>query len=161
MRTMYEACKICAPITLMTFAIFTRSDMVVNPGWPEIWATLLVLAGTSGVAFALFGRFVENLAVDVVLRVALAAVSFLVLFFPDSESGSKALFTLGDFDLLGVSVPAGVVPIAAAAVVAAVLFYGTLRYQRIAQPPATVRTDERVVAGDASDLIAEAKRELG
>jgi TRAP transporter 4TM/12TM fusion protein len=161
MRTMYEACKICAPITLMTFAIFTRSDMVVNPGWPEIWATLLVLVGTSGVAFALFGRFVANLAVDVVLRVVLAAVSFLVLFFPDSGAGSKALFTLGDLDVLGVPVSADIVPIAAAVAVATVLFYGTLRYQRLAQPPATVLADERVVAGDASDLIAEAKRDLG
>ncbi len=39
MRTMWEALKICLPITLMTFAIFTRSDMVVNPGWPQIVAT--------------------------------------------------------------------------------------------------------------------------
>jgi hypothetical protein len=161
MRTMYEACKICAPITLMTFAIFTRSDMVVNPGWPEIWATLLVLVGTSGVAFALFGRFVENLAVDVVLRVVLAAVSFLVLFFPDSEGGSKALFTLSDLDVFGMTVPAGVVPVGAAVLMTAVLLWSTLRYQRIVKPPATVRTDERVVAGDAGELIAEAKRELG
>jgi hypothetical protein len=145
----------------MTFAIFTRSDMVVNPGWPEIWATLLVLVGTSGVAFALFGRFVENLALDVVLRVVLAAVSFLVLFFPGSESGSKALFTLSDLDVLGMSVPAGVVPVATAFLVGAVLLYATLRYHRLARPPATVLADERVVAGDASDLIAEAKRELG
>ena len=36
MRTMYEALKICAPITLMTFAIFTRSNMVVNPGWLQV-----------------------------------------------------------------------------------------------------------------------------
>ncbi|MBO0765563.1 MAG: TRAP transporter permease [Hyphomicrobiaceae bacterium] len=160
-RTMYEACKICAPITLMTFAIFTRSDMVVNPGWPEVWATLLVLVGTSGVAFALFGRFVENRVVDVILRVGLAAVSFLVMFFPDSEGGSKALFTLSDLDVLGMSVPAGIVPIAAAVLVAVVLISGTLRYQRLARPPATVVGDERVVADDASELIAEAKRELG
>ena len=33
LKTMYEALKICAPITLMTFAIFTRSELVVNPGW--------------------------------------------------------------------------------------------------------------------------------
>ena len=36
LRTMYEALKICAPITLMTFAIFTRFNMVVNPGWMQI-----------------------------------------------------------------------------------------------------------------------------
>ncbi len=33
MKTMFEALKICAPITLMTFAIFTRSNMVTTTGW--------------------------------------------------------------------------------------------------------------------------------
>ena len=83
MRTMYEAIKICAPITLMTFAIFTRSDMVVNPGWPQVAATLLVFIGTSGIAFAMFGRFVGALAGDISLRIGLAALSFVVLLHPD------------------------------------------------------------------------------
>ena len=46
LKTMYEALKICAPITLMTFAIFTRSNMVVNPGWLQIADTMLVLIST-------------------------------------------------------------------------------------------------------------------
>ena len=37
MRTMYEALKICMPITLMTFAIFTRYDMVVNRAGRRSW----------------------------------------------------------------------------------------------------------------------------
>ena len=82
MRTMYEALKICAPITLMTFAIFTRPDMVVNPGWPQVVATVLVFIGTSGVAFAMFGRFLGGLAGDIPLRIGLAAVAFVVLFHP-------------------------------------------------------------------------------
>ena len=65
---MWEALKICLPITLMTFAIFTRSDMVVNPGWPQIADTLLVLIGTCGITFAMFGRLSENGAIDVLIR---------------------------------------------------------------------------------------------
>ena len=56
MRTMWEALKICAPITLMTFAIFTRYNLVVNPGWLMIADMFLVLLGTLGVTFAMFGR---------------------------------------------------------------------------------------------------------
>ena len=56
MQTMWEALKICLPITLMTFAIFTRSNMVVKPGWLQIADTLLVLISTCGIAFAMFGR---------------------------------------------------------------------------------------------------------
>ena len=60
LRTMWEALKICLPITLMTFAIFTRSNMVVNPGWPQIADTMLVLISTCGITFAMFGRFLDE-----------------------------------------------------------------------------------------------------
>jgi TRAP transporter 4TM/12TM fusion protein len=83
MRTMYEALKICAPITLMTFAIFTRSEMVTDPGWPQVLATILVFIGTSGVAFALFGRFLGAVVADIPVRVVLAALSLVVLLHPD------------------------------------------------------------------------------
>jgi TRAP-type uncharacterized transport system fused permease subunit len=102
MRTMYEALKICAPITLMTFAIFTRPDMVVNPGWPQIVATLLVFIGTSGVAFAMFGRYVESLGPDMLSRVGLAALSFVVLFHPDDTWSMAAAVIVVLLTLFGV-----------------------------------------------------------
>ena len=83
MRTMYEALKICMPITLMTFAIFTRYDMVVNPGWPQIVATVLVLISVCGVTFAMFGRYVTNAASDILLRSMLALFSLVC----DAASG--------------------------------------------------------------------------
>jgi TRAP transporter 4TM/12TM fusion protein len=135
MRTMWEALKICFPITLMTFAIFTRSDMVVNPGWLQIAATLMVLIGTCGTAFAMFGRFSENLGVDILLRVLLAIASFVVMFYPDAESGSKLIFIgSGEFSLLGMSVPPGTIPIVAGAVVLAAAIYGIVRHRQIAPP---------------------------
>jgi TRAP transporter 4TM/12TM fusion protein len=162
MRTMYEALKICAPITLMTFAIFTRSDIVVNPGWLQVWATILVFVGTSGVAFALFGRFTESFAVDVLLRLLLAVVSFLVMFFPNGETGSKALFTLDALDLLGLRVPADVVPIAGAILTTAALVYGVVHLQSASRPSAVRVEGDGAGAGlgEAKELIAEAKREV-
>ena len=73
MKTMWEALKICSPITLMTFAIFTRFNMVTNPGWLMIADTLLVLISTLGITFAMFGRCHLNRAVDIALRCLLAA----------------------------------------------------------------------------------------
>ncbi|MBI4207084.1 MAG: TRAP transporter permease [Betaproteobacteria bacterium] len=90
MRTMWVALKICLPVTLMTFAIFTRTDIVVNPGWPQIAATLLVLIGTGGTAFAMFGRFTENPAGDILLRVALAFFAFVTMFHPDANVAMAA-----------------------------------------------------------------------
>jgi TRAP-type uncharacterized transport system fused permease subunit len=116
MRTMYEALKICAPITLMTFAIFTRSDMVVNPGWPQVAATLLVFAGTAGITFAMFGRFIGVLVGDIPLRIGLAALSFVVLLHPDPAWAT-----------------------AAAAVVVLVVLFGIWRHASLGGPAAEMQ----------------------
>ncbi len=102
MRTMYEALKICAPITLMTFAIFTRSDMVVNPGWLQIVDTGLVFVGTSGVAFAMFGRYLDNLAANIPLAILLAAASFVVLFHPNQAISLAAAAVVVPATLVGI-----------------------------------------------------------
>jgi TRAP-type uncharacterized transport system fused permease subunit len=112
LRTMWEALKICLPITLMTFAIFTRSDMVVNPGAARIADSLLVLAGTCGVAFAMFGRFLPNPAGDVALRLLLALVSLVTLFHPDHG----LVWTTGSIAVAG-------------------LIVGIWRHRMIASPP--------------------------
>ncbi len=83
MRTMCEALKICAPITLMTFAIFTRSNMVTTTGWLQIADTLLVLISTCGITFAMFGRIARSATGDIALRLLLAALAFLTMFHPN------------------------------------------------------------------------------
>ena len=111
MKTMWEALRICLPITLMTFAIFSRSEMVVTPGWIQVATTLVVTIGTCGTALGMFGRLVENPAADYLLRAALILVSFVALFYPDD-----------------------IVSAATAAVVLAVTIFGVLRHLKVAPP---------------------------
>jgi len=95
MKTMWEALRICLPITLMTFAIFSRSEMVVTPGWIQVATTLVVTIGTCGTALGMFGRLVENPAADYLLRAVLILVSFVALFYPDDiVSAATAVFLL-------------------------------------------------------------------
>jgi len=95
MQTMWVALKICLPITLMTFAIFTRTDIVVNPGWPQVLATLLVMIGTCATAVAMFGNLMKNPAADILLRVVLAFFAFVTMFHPDGNMAIvAAAFTL-------------------------------------------------------------------
>ena len=82
MRTMWEALKICLPITVMSFAIFVRTDMVVNPGWGQIMDTALVAIGTCGFTFAVFGKFFASPGTNILLRLALVGVSIVVIFHP-------------------------------------------------------------------------------
>jgi TRAP transporter 4TM/12TM fusion protein len=111
MRTMFQALKLCLPITIMTFAIFTRFNLVVKPGWPQIGDMLLVAIACWGVTYAIFGRFVLNRGSDRMLRAALALASFVVLFHQD-----------------------GRVALAVAVLVLPATIYGIQRHRRIAPP---------------------------
>jgi TRAP-type uncharacterized transport system fused permease subunit len=121
MRTMWVALKICAPITLMTFAIFMRSDMVATTGWRQIEDTALVMIGTAGVTFAMFGLLTQNAAANILYRSLLALFSLVVLLHP-SET----------------------VAVATAAVVLPATIFGVWRH-RYAAPP-EVSSPARVVS---------------
>lgn len=136
MKTMWEALKICLPITLMTFAIFTRSNMVVTTGWPQIVDTLLVLIGTSAVAFAMFGRFSAHAGSDVALRLVLAAIAALVLFLPNDTWALMA-----------------------SPFCAILLIAGLMRHHIVAIP-AVIPAESVGNNQDLSALMMEAKREV-
>ncbi len=140
LKTMYEALKICAPITLMTFAIFTRPNMVVNPGWMQIADTALVLVSTCGITFAMFGRFHERPSIDLTLRALMALVSFVVMFHPDMR-----------------------VSAAVAVVVAVGLVVGIRRHRLIAPPKTAVAVPAQAPAAPEAlaPLLAEARRDVG
>ncbi|MBI5717668.1 MAG: TRAP transporter permease [Burkholderiales bacterium] len=113
MRTMWEALRICLPITLMTFAIFVRSEMVIQPGWMQVAGTLLVTTGTCASAFAMFGRFTRRVPVDLALRIGLGALALATLFLP--------------------AMPAAT---AAAGLALAATVYGLMRHAKVAAPVA-------------------------
>jgi hypothetical protein len=138
---MYEALKICMPITLMTFAIFTRSNLVVNPGWLQVGDAVLVTVSTCGIAFAMFGRCFAHPAADVLARVVLAIAALAVMFHP-----SDAL-------VWGIG-----------ALVLAALVWCTWQHRLIGpqKPPATALASGSgpPVMSEVADLVSQAKREL-
>ena len=79
---MWTALELCLPVTIMTFAIFTRSWSVTTPGWPQVLDTAIISIGCWGLSFAMFGRVSQNQATDLALRVAFALVSLVALFTP-------------------------------------------------------------------------------
>ena len=85
MRTMWEAMKLCLPLTLMTFAIFVRSSIVSTTGWAQVSDTLLVAVAVWGISCAIFGRLAAARGADVMLRAALALASLLVMFHPEGS----------------------------------------------------------------------------
>jgi TRAP-type uncharacterized transport system fused permease subunit len=85
MRTMWEALKLCLPVTIMTFAIFTRSRLVITPGWGMIVDMVTVAISCWGITLSMFGRLVFNRGSDIMLRAALALVSRVVMLHPDDD----------------------------------------------------------------------------
>ncbi len=136
MKTMWIALKICLPITLMTFAIFTRSNMVITTGWLQIVDTVLVLIGTCALAFAMFGRFTAHTAADIALRLVLAALAAFVLFHPNDTWA-----------------------LAASPLCAILMIAGILRHH-MAAPPAMLEAETADTSQDLSALVMEAKREM-
>jgi TRAP-type uncharacterized transport system fused permease subunit len=139
MRTMWEALKICLPITLMTFAIFTRSEMVVTTGWPQIMDTILVLISTCGTAFAMFGRFSHTALLDIASRCLLAVVALVTMFNPNEF-----------------------VAWSTAVIVIVALAIGVWRHRLVAPPKGGVAVqDETVTSRDRAEVLAEARRDFG
>ena len=136
MRTMWIALKICLPITLMTFAIFTRSNMVITTGWPQIVDTLLVMIGTCALAFAMFGRFSAVAGTDIALRIALAVLAGFVLFHPNDTWALMA------------------------SPFCAILMIAGLTRHHIVASPAVIEAEPVDNSRDLSALMMEAKREV-
>jgi len=142
MQTMWEALKICLPITVMTFALFTRTDLVVKPGWGQIGDILLVTVGNCGFAFAVFGRCIGNMWGNILARILFALVSFVTLFHPNYT----LVWATGAITLLA-------------------LIWAIRRHNVIASPkvPPAPETKESAPPPpeDLAGVVGEARRDIG
>ena len=83
MRTLFHAIQICAGLFVLMAGVFTRPELVLEPGLAQVAAMLLIIVSTLGVTFALQAQFSDNRSIDVLLRLVLAALALVVLLHPD------------------------------------------------------------------------------
>lgn len=83
--TLCHALLICVGLFILMAGVFTRPELVLVPGWAQVGAMVMILAVTIGTTFSLQAQFADNIAADVVLRVALAGVAMVALFHPDRQ----------------------------------------------------------------------------
>jgi TRAP transporter 4TM/12TM fusion protein len=96
MGTMMVAMRVCLPLFVLMGAIFTRPELVVQPGVAQLGAFVLVLAGTVGLVFALQGRFADGRGTDMLLRAALVTASLVTLAHRDDVvAGAATIVTVG------------------------------------------------------------------
>lgn len=78
---MFTALKICAPVIILTFAIFTRQDLVVSTGLIQVANVLMVTAGVLAFTFAFFGAIARNTLFDYLLKGLMLVLSLVTLFY--------------------------------------------------------------------------------
>jgi TRAP transporter 4TM/12TM fusion protein len=97
-ETMVEAMKISFPLYILMFALFTRPSLVIEPGLPQLAVGGIVLIGTLGLAFAIWGKFSKNPIINLVLKAILTLTSLITIFHSDMIAVTIAMIlTLGLF----------------------------------------------------------------
>jgi TRAP-type uncharacterized transport system fused permease subunit len=90
MRTMFRALQLCVSLFTLMAGVFVRPELVIEPGFAQIGAGLLILICTIGISFALQARFAERTGVDAAARLVLAAFALVVLLHPSERIAGLA-----------------------------------------------------------------------
>jgi len=88
--TLWRSVQICVSLFTLMAGVFVHPDIVIEPGWAQIGAALLVAIATIGITFSLQGTFSVKRPLDIGTRIVLAAISLVVLLYPDYATASVA-----------------------------------------------------------------------
>jgi TRAP transporter 4TM/12TM fusion protein len=97
MATLFRAIQVCFSLFVLMAGVFTRPELVLEPGAAQIGAMLLIMTATVGFSFSIQARFADARVLDVAVRLALAAVSSVVLFHPDRQLATLSCIAVGLF----------------------------------------------------------------
>jgi TRAP-type uncharacterized transport system fused permease subunit len=94
---LFRGITICISLFILMAGIFTRPELVMEPGLHQIGAMLLLMAATIAVSFSIQARFSDRRLIDVLLRLALAALALVVIFHPDRQVAWLTCVPIGLF----------------------------------------------------------------
>jgi TRAP-type uncharacterized transport system fused permease subunit len=97
LQTLFRAIGICVTLFILMAGVFTRPELVLEPGLAQLGAMLLIAAATVGVTFSIQARFSDRREFDVPLRLVLAAFALVVLLHADRQVAMLACIPVGLF----------------------------------------------------------------
>jgi TRAP transporter 4TM/12TM fusion protein len=93
--TLWRSVQICVSLFTLMAGVFVHPELVVKPGLDQLGAAYLVLVATIGITFSLQASFSDMRAVDLIVRLGLAAVALYILFsFNDAVSTLASILVL-------------------------------------------------------------------
>jgi TRAP-type uncharacterized transport system fused permease subunit len=90
MGTLMNALLLCMSLFTLMAGVFVRPELVLQPGWAQFGAGALILLATVGLVFSVQARFTELRALDIPIRLALAAIALVCLFHPSEAIAAVA-----------------------------------------------------------------------
>ena len=81
--TLMRALQLCISLFMLMAGVFTRPQLVLEPGLAQLGAMAVILTATVGMTFSIQARFSEARVLDLLLRVVLAAIALVVLLHPN------------------------------------------------------------------------------
>jgi TRAP transporter 4TM/12TM fusion protein len=97
LRTLFRAITICVSLFVLMAGVFTRPELVLEPGIAQLGAMLLITTATVGITFSIQARFAERREIDVTLRLVLAAAALVVLLHPSRQLAWLTCILVGVF----------------------------------------------------------------
>ena len=110
--TLCPALQICVSLFTLMAGVFVHPKLVIEPGVDQFGAALLVLVATIGITFSLQAVFSDRRALDIPIRLALAAFALFVLLCPNeplATAGCLPVLLLIGYRLVWRRTGAGVV----------------------------------------------------
>jgi TRAP transporter 4TM/12TM fusion protein len=95
MQTLFHSILVCFSLFVLMAGVFTRPELVLQPGVAQIGAMILVMAATVGFAFSLQARFADRRVPDILARLGVAGLAAVTLFHPDREVAWYACAAVG------------------------------------------------------------------
>ena len=95
--TLWRSVQICVSLFTLMAGVFVHPDLVIKPGLEQLGAAYLVGIATIGITFSLQATYADQRAVDVGIRLCLAAVALFTLFSSDvvaATLGSLAVLAM-------------------------------------------------------------------
>jgi TRAP transporter 4TM/12TM fusion protein len=89
-QTLFRALQICVSLFTLMAGVFMRPELVIEPGLDQFRAAVLIIIPTLGITFAMQTRFADRRGADVLIRLALAALSLLALLVPSEQVAALA-----------------------------------------------------------------------
>jgi TRAP transporter 4TM/12TM fusion protein len=97
LQVLFRAITVCISLFVLMAGIFTRPELVLEPGLAQLGAMLLLMTATIGVSFSIQARFTDRRAIDVPLRLVLAALALVVIFHPSQQVAAFACIPIALF----------------------------------------------------------------